>query len=62
MGIARDPVNERLRAQALASVRPMLGEQAFAQAMAEGAALTYEAALDEARAWLEARVAPGTGV
>ena len=59
IGIARDPVNERMRAQVMASVRPMLGEQAFAQATAEGAALSYEAALEEALDWLEADATPG---
>jgi hypothetical protein len=53
-------VNERLRAQFIASLRPMLSEQAFAQAVAEGAALSYEAALEEARAGLETLDAPAT--
>jgi tetratricopeptide (TPR) repeat protein len=60
MGIARDPMNERMREQFVASVRPMLGEQVFGQAAAEGAALSYEAALEEARNWLEARVTAAT--
>jgi tetratricopeptide (TPR) repeat protein len=60
IGIARDPVNERMRAQVVALLRPMLSEQAFAQATAEGAALSYEAALEEARAALEALDAPAT--
>src|SRR4029453_19131712 len=36
MGIARDPVNERMRAQFIAALRPMLSAQALAQATAEG--------------------------
>ena len=59
MGIVRDPVSERMHAQIVASVRPKLGEQAFAQLAAEGAALSYEAALEEARDWLEADATPG---
>ena len=60
MGITREGVNERMRAHLIASVRPMLGEQAFAQATAEGAALSYEAALKEARFLLETRDVPAT--
>ena len=44
----------------VASVRPKLGEQAFARLAAEGAALSYEAALEEARFLLETRDVPAT--
>lgn len=53
MGLRRAPVNERMRAQFVASVRSMLNQQAHAQEEAQGAALGYEAAIEEARAWLE---------
>ena len=46
----------------LASVRPVLRQQVFAQAAAEGAALSYEAALEEARDWLEVGDTPATDV
>ena len=55
MGIVRDPINERMYERALASVRSKLGEAAFAQLAAEGAALSYEAALEEAQTWLKSR-------
>ena len=48
-----------MHAQIVASVRPKLGEQAFAQLAGEGAALSYETALEEAQDWLEADAAPG---
>jgi non-specific serine/threonine protein kinase len=53
MGITRDPMNARMQAHFMASVLPLLGTPAFAQARIEGAALSYEAALEEAEAWLE---------
>ena len=59
IGIVRDPVSERMHAQTVAAVRPKLGEQAFARLAAEGAALSYEAALEEAQDWLEADAPPG---
>ena len=52
MGITRDPMNARMQAHFMASVLPLLGTRAFAQARMEGAALSYEAALAEAEAWL----------
>ena len=55
MGIVPNPINERMYEHALASVRPKLGERAFAQLAAEGSALSYEAAFDEAQNWLEGR-------
>jgi non-specific serine/threonine protein kinase len=60
MGIKRAPVNERMRAQILASVRKLLSEETYAHAVAEGTGLSYEAALDDARAWLQARATPAT--
>jgi hypothetical protein len=53
MGITRDPMNARMNEHYRTLVRPMLREQVFALAAAEGAALSYEAALEEARDWLE---------
>ena len=55
MGITRDPMNARMQARFMASVRSVLSTSAFEQARIEGAALSYEAALDEAEAWLEHR-------
>jgi len=55
MGITRDPMNARMQAQFMESVRSILSPSAFAQARAEGAALSYENALEEAEAWLEQR-------
>jgi len=48
-------MNARMQAQFMESVRSILSPSAFAQARAEGAALSYENALEEAEAWLEQR-------
>jgi non-specific serine/threonine protein kinase len=54
IGIVRDSLNQRMHAKVVALVRPKLGDQAFDQLAGEGAALSYEAALDLAKTWLEA--------
>ena len=54
IGIVRDSLNQRMHAKVVALVRPKLGDQAFDQLAAEGAALSYEAALQAAQDWLEA--------
>ena len=48
-------MNVRMQAHFMASVRSVLSASAFEQARTEGAALSYEAALDEAETWLEHR-------
>jgi len=58
MGITRDPMNARMQAHYMASVRSVLSTTAFEQARIDGANLSYEAALEEAEAWLEQRCAP----
>ena len=57
MGSCRDPADEGLLAPLIAKARATLGDEAFAAAQAAGRALSYEAALVEVRAWLEAGVA-----
>jgi hypothetical protein len=53
MGYRREPVDEAFLAPLIAKARDALGAEAFAAAEAAGRALSYEAALAEARAWLQ---------
>ena len=52
-GIRRDPADESFLAPRVAAARAAIGNDAFDAAEAEGRALSYEQALQEARAWLE---------
>ncbi len=59
LGIQSEPVNEAFLAPLIAKAREALGAAAFASADAAGRALSYDAALAEARAWLqESRTTP----
>ena len=51
-GIVRDAADEAFLAPLIAKARDALGEAAFAAAKAEGRALSYAQAMDEARMWL----------
>ena len=54
MGSKRQPERDRANhAAIMARVQETLGSQAFAQVIAEGQALDYEAALAEAQTWLK---------
>ena len=54
MGSKRQPERDRANhAAIMARVQETLGSQAFAQVIAEGHALDYEAALAEAQAWVK---------
>lgn len=53
MGRRRDVVDAAFLAPHLAQARQRLGERAYAAALAEGAALPYEAAVGELRGWLQ---------
>jgi predicted ATPase/class 3 adenylate cyclase len=53
-GIHRDPSDEAFLAPLVAKAQAALGTEAFAAAEDGGRALTYAAALEEARAWLAA--------
>jgi hypothetical protein len=52
-GLRREPADEAFLARHVAMAREALGVAAFAAAEAEGRALSNEAAIAEARAWLE---------
>lgn len=54
MGRRRDVVDAAFLVPHLAQARQRLGERAYAAALAEGAALPYEAAVGELRGWLQA--------
>jgi predicted ATPase/class 3 adenylate cyclase len=52
-GLHRDPADEAFLAPLIAKVRAALGSAPFGAAEAAGRALSYEAAMVEARVWLE---------
>jgi len=52
-GLRRDPTDEAFLSPHIAQARSTLGPQAFAAAESAAAALTYDSALDEVRAWLD---------
>jgi predicted ATPase/class 3 adenylate cyclase len=51
-GYHRDPSDEAFLAPFMAKARTVLGEDTFNGAEAEGRAISYDAAIDEARSWL----------
>ncbi len=51
-GYHRDPADEAFLAPLVAQARALLGKETFNRAEAEGHALSYDNAIDEARAWL----------
>jgi predicted ATPase/DNA-binding winged helix-turn-helix (wHTH) protein len=53
LGYRTDPADEALLSPLIAKAREALGVRAFAAAEAAGQSLSYEAALAEARVWLE---------
>jgi hypothetical protein len=55
MGVALDLTDAMFLEPHVRRVRAELGEEAFAEASRQGRAVPYEAALAEARAWLEGR-------
>jgi tetratricopeptide (TPR) repeat protein len=57
-GLRRDPADEAFLAPLVANAQAALGSVAFSAAAGAGRALTYEAAMTEARLWLETAVLP----
>jgi hypothetical protein len=64
-GLRRDPADEGFLAPLIASAQATLGSAAFSAAARGGHALTYDTAMTQVRAWLEAAWCPdsaGTAV
>ena len=58
-GLHRDPADEAFLAPLIGKARAALGASAFSAAEAAGRALTYGAAMERVRAWLEPALPSG---